>query len=247
MRTALLAERVAICCFNSQQQGIAIAESVAPGWVSALNEKIDDPSFSQNHFKKYEDSYVWAIDNLHTAGLTAYHIKTLQQFKVQASLAAPIFRDNQLFGLLIAHQCSAPRTWQQPEIDLFTQLAVQIGFALDQANLLEQQTEFIEEQTRLLRQVETARQAEAVVSQEQRQQREILQSQLAKLVNELEESSRGDLTVRAEVTDDEIGTVADFFNAIIESLRQIVIQVKQAATQVNVSVGKKRRCNLPTS
>ena len=237
VRTALLAERVVICCFNSQQWGIAIAESVAPGWLPALNEKIDDPAFSR-YFKKYEEGCVWAINNIHTAGLTAHHIKTLQRFKVQASLAAPIFRDNGLFGLLIAHHCSAPRTWQQPEIDLFTQLAVQIEFALDQANLLERQTEFIEEQTRLLEQVETARRAEAIVSQEQRQQKEMLQSQLAKLVNELEESSRGDLTVRAEVTDDEIGTVADFFNTIIESLRQIVVQVKQAATQVNVSVGK---------
>jgi twitching motility protein PilJ len=35
------------------------------------------------------------------------------------------------------------------------------------------------------------------------------------------------------VTAGEIGIVADFFNSIIESLRQIVTQVKQAAGQVN--------------
>jgi methyl-accepting chemotaxis protein len=44
--------------------------------------------------------------------------------------------------------------------------------------------------------------------------------------------------VRAEVTAGEIGTVADIFNAIVESLRQLVTSVKKAATQVNVSVGE---------
>ena len=238
VRTALLAERVVVCRFDSQGQGIAIAESVASGWTPAYNKKLEDLSFRQDHLKQYEAGRAWAINNIYTAGLTYYHVQLLQQFEVQASLAAPIFRDNQLFGLLMAHHCSTPRLWQQSEIDLFTQIAIQIGFALDQANLLEQQIEFAEEQARLLKQVKTARQADAVVAQEQRQQKDKLQSQLAKLVNDLEETSRGDLTVRAEVTDDEIGTVADFFNTIIESLRQIVTQVKQSATQVNVSVGK---------
>jgi len=44
--------------------------------------------------------------------------------------------------------------------------------------------------------------------------------------------------VRAEVTSGEIGTVADIFNAIVESLRSLVTSVKQAANQVNVSVGE---------
>ena len=237
VQTALSAERTVICRFDSQGQGIAIAESVASGWTSALNEKLDQPSFRQDHLKQYEEGRTWALNNIYTAGLTYHHIQILRQFEVQSGLAAPIFRDKQLFGLLIVHHCSTLRVWQQPEIDLLTQLAVQVGFALEQAHLLKQQTEFVEDRAQLLKQVETARQAEAVLSQ-QRQQKEVLQQQLAKLVNELEEASGGNLTVRAEVTDDEIGTVADFFNTIIESLRQIVIQVKQAATQVNVSVEK---------
>jgi len=52
-------------------------------------------------------------------------------------LVAPILKDNQLLGLLIAHHCSEPRAWQQSEIDLFAQLAIQIGIALEQANLLQ--------------------------------------------------------------------------------------------------------------
>lgn len=30
-----------------------------------------------------------------------------------------------------------PRNWQQPEIDLFTQIAMQVGFTLDHARLLQ--------------------------------------------------------------------------------------------------------------
>jgi methyl-accepting chemotaxis protein len=58
------------------------------------------------------------------------------------------------------------------------------------------------------------------------------------LLRNVEDAAGGDLTVRAEVTAGEIGTVADFFNAIIESLRRLVTQVKTAAGQVNVSVGE---------
>ncbi|QSJ15415.1 methyl-accepting chemotaxis protein [Nostoc sp. UHCC 0702] len=66
---------------------------------------------------------------------------------------------------------------------------------------------------------------------------EALQQQLLELLNNVEGAARGDLTVRADVTTGEIGTVADFFNSIVESLRDIVTQVKQAATQVNGAIG----------
>jgi len=45
------------------------------------------------------------------------------------------------------------------------------------------------------------------------------------------------LTVRADVSAGEIGMVADFFNAIVESLRTIVTQVKTSALQVNTALG----------
>jgi methyl-accepting chemotaxis protein PixJ len=42
----------------------------------------------------------------------------------------------------------------------------------------------------------------------------------------------GDLTVRAPVTDDEIGTIADAYNGTLQSLRKIVLQVQNASRQV---------------
>ncbi|HIK05514.1 MAG TPA: methyl-accepting chemotaxis protein [Trichormus sp. M33_DOE_039] len=66
---------------------------------------------------------------------------------------------------------------------------------------------------------------------------EALQMQLLELLSNVEGAASGDLTVRADVTAGEIGTVADFFNSIVESLRDIVTQVKQAANQLNTAIG----------
>lgn len=70
----------------------------------------------------------------------------------------------------------------------------------------------------------------------QRQQSEALQLQLLEFLDSIEGAAHGDLTVHAHVSSGEMGTVADFFNLIITSLRDIVGKVKQAATQVNTSV-----------
>jgi methyl-accepting chemotaxis protein PixJ len=94
----------------------------------------------------------------------------------------------------------------------------------------------IENQKAETERVEVARQEarmEADAStQEQKQQKEFLQKRALELLMEVDPVSRGDLTVRANVTPDEIGTVADSYNAIIRSLRQIVGKVQGAATSV---------------
>ena len=73
--------------------------------------------------------------------------------------------------------------------------------------------------------------------QQERQQKEILQEELLKLLDTIEDAAGGDLTVRAEMTSSEVAIVADFFNAIIENLQELITQVKQVANQVNNSVG----------
>lgn len=224
VRKIMHTERVVIYRFNADLSGTVVAESVVPGWTQALKETIDDPCFKEQHIKNYKNGRVRGINDIYHAGLTECHIKTLERFEVKANLVAPILKDQQLLGLLIAHHCSEPRNWQETEINLFTQLAAQIGFALDQANLLEQ--------------VEKARTSAEIMSVEQREQKELLENQLITLLSEVEGAARGDLTVRAEVTTGEIGTVADFFNAIVESLREIVTSVKHATDKVNISINE---------
>ncbi len=79
-----------------------------------------------------------------------------------------------------------------------------------------------------------ARQQEAT---QQRQQRETLEMEIFNLVEEIEGATNGDLTVRASLNSMELSTVADLFNAVIDSLRDIAIEVKQGSGQVSVSLG----------
>ena len=72
--------------------------------------------------------------------------------------------------------------------------------------------------------------------QEQRQAKEALQKRALELLIEVDPINRGDLTIRAKVTDDEIGTIADSYNSMIANLRQLVEQVQTASLSVSQTV-----------
>ncbi|MEA5626270.1 GAF domain-containing protein, partial [Nostoc sp. UHCC 0251] len=138
IRKALSIDRVAIFCFSSNCNGTFIAESVAPGLPKILGLTVSDPGLEAGYIEKYHNGYTHAIDNIYKADLSNSDIELLKQFAVKSNLVAPILKGKQLFGLLIAHQCSRMRVWQQSEIDVLAQIAIQVGFALDYTNLLEQ-------------------------------------------------------------------------------------------------------------
>ncbi|WP_366933999.1 GAF domain-containing protein [Nostoc sp. NMS9] len=61
------------------------------------------------------ENKIWAATNIYEAGLSDCHIQLLEQFQVKANLVVPILLESkgtqavELWGLFIAHQCSAPR------------------------------------------------------------------------------------------------------------------------------------------
>ncbi|QKD83681.1 GAF domain-containing protein [Thermoleptolyngbya sichuanensis A183] len=216
-RRSLNCQRVAVYAFDENWQGTFIAESVESGYPAALSNKIYDPCFAEKYVEQYRQGRVQAVADITQAGLTECHLEQLKPYQVRANLVAPILIGEDLMGLLIAHQCNAPRVWNQLEINFFRQVAIQLGYAIEQARLFNQAN---------------------MLSEERRRQQETLQRQLMSLLDDVEGAASGDLTVRADVTAGEIGTVADFFNSIIESLRQIVTQVKRSANRVNESLGQ---------
>ncbi len=138
VRKALRIDRVVIFRFDSSGNGTFVEEAVAPGLPKTLWATVSDPCFEEEYVEKYRQGRILAIDDIYQANLNDCHIGLLERFAVKANLIAPVIKDNQLFSLLIGHQCSAPRFWQQSEIDLFAQIATQVGFALDHARLVEQ-------------------------------------------------------------------------------------------------------------
>lgn len=96
-------------------------------------------------------------------------------------------------------------------------------------DLLVSQEEASREQ--LAAQAEVARQ-QAENARQQQEAKEFLQNRALELLMEVGPLRQGDLTIRANVTEDEIGTIADSYNATINSLRKLVTQVQAAAAQV---------------
>jgi twitching motility protein PilJ len=217
VRKAISTDRVIVYGFDRDWYGTVIAESVLPGFPKALWAKIKDPCFAEGYVEKYQAGRVQATENIYEAGLTECHLNQLEPFAVKANLVVPILKDDQLFGLLIAHQCSAPRNWRQSEIDLFAQIAMQVGFALDHA--------------RLLNQVEQAYQTAEASSLEQRQKQEQLQRQVSEL---LKNSNTVVQTLSTEVALKQMQSITSIYNQIQilgDSAHEMVISTQQVELQ----------------
>jgi PAS domain S-box-containing protein len=147
----LKADRVLVYQFHPDMSGTVLAESVLPGWKSLRNYQVKDTYFCESGGKDYRQGYRFLVPNILEAFLSECHMHMLEEFQVQASMIVPIVScscseqsengtchlasDNPLWGLLIVHQCSAPRQWQQSEVDLLDQLSVQLAIAIQQAEL----------------------------------------------------------------------------------------------------------------
>jgi PAS domain S-box-containing protein len=138
-------DRVLIFRFNPDWSGTVIAESVGADWSSVLSTTMIDPCLVTTFVRQYQQGRVTAIANIHAAELNPCHVEMLAEFQVQANLVVPILQSDQLWGLLIAHHCAAPRSWQTAEIELLKQLSSQVGTAIQQAELYQRsQTELAE-------------------------------------------------------------------------------------------------------
>ena len=60
-----------------------------------------------------------------------------------------------------------------------------------------------------------------------------LQREIVRLLEIVSSASDGDLTSRGDVTPDELGSVTDAFNHMLESIGHLVVQVRRAAMDVN--------------
>lgn len=68
--------------------------------------------------------------------------------------------------------------------------------------------------------------------EEQRHQKEQLETAIYTLIQEVSDASDGDLTVRANLDSIELSTVADLFNAIIDNLQEIAVKARKSTSQV---------------
>jgi PAS domain S-box-containing protein len=100
----------------------------------------------ESYIEFFKQGLFTSKSDIYTAGIDTCHRESLANFQVRANLVIPILEGEELWGLLIAHQCGSPREWQPSEIELMRQLATKAGIAIQQADLFEQvQTELREQ------------------------------------------------------------------------------------------------------
>jgi methyl-accepting chemotaxis protein PixJ len=133
VREFLQADRVVIYQFHLDWSGEVVAEAVEEPWIPILGSTIADPCIEKNWVEIYRRGQVKTITNIHNADINPCHLELLEQYQVQANMVMPILMAEQLWGLLIAHQCSSARDWDFIEVQVLTQLAVQLAIAIQQA------------------------------------------------------------------------------------------------------------------
>jgi PAS domain S-box-containing protein len=141
-------DRVLLFRFEADGVGTIVKERVVPGYPRAIESKILDPCFDRSYHAKYEQGRIHTVADITQAGFNPCYVEFLHQFGVRASAIVPIQLRDKLWGLLIVHNCQAPRAWLPSETSLLSQLANQIGIALAQAQLLEQESQQRQELTR---------------------------------------------------------------------------------------------------
>ena len=252
LRKSYKADRTLVYQFNPDWSGQVVAESVASGWVSLLVEQTNDEMLSGNRtngdrcvLRKWStdditdtDTYMektrggkytregkkfTAVDDIYTQKFPDCYIASLEKYQARAYIIAPIFQEDKLWGLLGIYQNSGARNWSNSETDQIVQIANQLAIALQQIDYFEQLRIQSENLSQTLERERTAK--------------EELQKQAVEMLRTVRPAFAGDLTVRANVTENEIGTIAGAYNTTLDSLKEIVSQVQVAAAQVAETTG----------
>jgi methyl-accepting chemotaxis protein PixJ len=212
MRELFDLDYVALYQFDTGWYGSIIAEAIASDLPRTPTGK-QDIQIPNVVLERLQEGAVIPISDIEAQNIPTDVQRQLEYRTARASVLAPLFCGDRLFGVLTAHYAE-PHEWQEYEVNFLQQLAIELGLSLYRVELLETTEKLAAEQQEL---------------------KEKLQQRVVQLVQEISPISQGDLTIRARVTNDEIGTVAKSYNTTVENLRKIILQVQTAAEQVVTS------------
>jgi methyl-accepting chemotaxis protein len=205
---------------DGYQPGKAIAEVIEPEYSSISASANDLFNLITRNLELYQQGRIWLTNTMEAEGLNEAQSQLLKSLRVQTSVILPILIQNKLHSFIILHHCAQSYQWQEEEINLLSQVATQVSSTLERIDFANQQK---------------------IAEAKERQAREQLQTRALELLMQVDPLNQGDLTIRAKVTEDEIGTIADSYNSTIENLQKIVTQVKAAAEEVAATTGTNQK------
>ena len=144
VRQLIDADRVLIYRFEADYSGVVTNESVGDRRWSIVNTVVRDTCFEKGWLEPFRQGHLSQNADIYRSNLNQSHIEFLEGFQVKANIAIPILLTNEttslrnLWGLLIVHQCSASRNWQESELELLQLLATQIAIAIQQGEFYQQ-------------------------------------------------------------------------------------------------------------
>lgn len=121
---ALKCDRVVVYSMQPESYCKIVAEAVTAGYTQTLGRTIKDSCFEASYIEKYSKGRVRAITDIYKSGMNPCHIENLEKIEIKSNLVVPIVRqDESLYGLLVMHQCSRTREWQQSEVEFVLQIS----------------------------------------------------------------------------------------------------------------------------
>ena len=172
-------DRVLIYQFQSDWKGEVIVEKVVGNWGSTLGKVGADNCFSQDYASLYQNGRVRVIHNVFSSQLDPCHLDFLQKFDVRSNLIVPIIIKEELWGLLIAHECKRSRHWKESEVTLLVHVAKQLAIAIYQANLYDQSQKAVKESE------EKAHELELALLKLQKTQAQLIESEKKSSIGQL--------------------------------------------------------------
>ncbi|GAB4375866.1 MAG: hypothetical protein Kow00121_22130 [Elainellaceae cyanobacterium] len=138
VRHLLQADRVLTYRVNPNGTGSVTNEAVASSYLPLLDQPLPEDIFPLSCYQMYQQGRVRAITDIEQDTISPCLVETLRQLGVKSKLVVPILHKEELWGLMIVHQCGQPRQWQLWEIELLKQLSTHVAIAIAQAKLLSQ-------------------------------------------------------------------------------------------------------------
>ncbi len=161
IRQLFNADRVILYRFNPDWSGTFVSESLSQGWLPLIQQQVHQPELVENvsecslknlSMPPIVDTYLQdtqggrfsqnetyrVCHDVYSADFSECYLKILEQCQARAYVITAIYQSQQLWGLLAVYQNDAPRKWQTYEVYILSQIASQLGVALQQAELLKQ-------------------------------------------------------------------------------------------------------------
>lgn len=166
LRRAIGCDRVIVYRFNADWSGSVVAEAVGQPWLSLLEPEGPSSVWEENllnhdrctvrliaaHNSTIRDTYMQetqggmyaqghdllAVDDVYARGFSDCYIQLLETLQAKAYMTVPIHVGPKLWGLLACYQNTTSRQWDADEKNMVSRIGLQLGVAIQQANLLAQ-------------------------------------------------------------------------------------------------------------